>query len=72
MMPSPDTIRVRIREVRVKLGLTQEQLAERLGVSQSSVSRLEARGRHVSLNTLERVAGALGIAAGELLSIGGR
>jgi len=40
-------------------GLTQSQVAERLGVAQPAVARIES-GRNVSLKTLRRYAGALG------------
>jgi ribosome-binding protein aMBF1 (putative translation factor) len=46
---------------RIELGITQEQLAERMGTSSSTISRIES-GQHVtSVTTLERLAGALGV-----------
>jgi DNA-binding XRE family transcriptional regulator len=51
----------RIREERRKAGLTQEVLAERAGIPQSHVSRLE-NGQHSPTSmTLERIADALGV-----------
>ena len=48
-------------EARQAAGLTQEQLAERLGVSQAQVSRIEKSGYDAyTLNTLRRYAAALG------------
>ncbi len=48
-------------EARLAAGLTQEQLAERLGVSQAQVARIEKRGYDVyTLNTLRRYVTALG------------
>jgi len=48
-------------EARQAAGLTQEQLAERLGVSQPQVARIEKRGYDAhSLNTLRRYVAALG------------
>jgi ribosome-binding protein aMBF1 (putative translation factor) len=45
---------------RTKTGLTQRELAERLGTSYSAVARLES-GRHKpSLETLERLATVMG------------
>ena len=41
-------------------GLTQAQLARRLGVSQAAVARLERSGSNPTLRTLEKVVGATG------------
>jgi transcriptional regulator with XRE-family HTH domain len=43
-----------IRDARLAEGLTQAQLARRLGITQPSVARLEAAGDEVSVATLER------------------
>ena len=60
----PDTkklIGARIKELRKKAGLTQEKLAERVGLDARHLSRLEV-GRHFpSLDSLERIAGALNV-----------
>jgi len=46
---------------RAALGLTQQELAERMGTSHSAISRIES-GRHkTSVETLQRVAEALGL-----------
>lgn len=48
-------------EARLAAGLTQEQLAERLGVSQAQVARIEKRGYDAyTLNTLRHYVTALG------------
>jgi HTH-type transcriptional regulator/antitoxin HipB len=44
---------------RGELGLTQKQLAERVGTSHSAISRLESGQHRASFDTLERVAEAL-------------
>jgi transcriptional regulator with XRE-family HTH domain len=43
-----------IRMAREAEGLTQVQLAKRLGITQPSVARLEAAGDNVTLATLQR------------------
>lgn len=48
-----------IRELRQAQGLTQSQLASRMGTTQSVVARLEAGGSKPTLGTLERAAAAL-------------
>lgn len=45
---------------RVRAGLTQTQLAERMGTSQSAVARLESGRRLPSVATLEKLAAATG------------
>ncbi len=48
-------------EARQAAGLTQKQMAERLGVSQAQVARIEKRGYDAyTLNTLRRYVAALG------------
>ena len=48
-------------EARQQAGLTQAELAERLGISQAQVSRLERRGYDAyTLNSLRRYVEALG------------
>lgn len=50
-----------IHALREKRGLTQKELAERLGTTQSAIARLEAGNVSPSLPTLDRVADALGV-----------
>jgi transcriptional regulator with XRE-family HTH domain len=45
---------------RIALGLSQTEVAARMGTSQSSVARLEAGAADVRLSTLERYAAAVG------------
>ena len=49
-----------IRDARLADGLTQAQLARRLGITQPSVARLEAAGDEVSVATLQRALNAMG------------
>ena len=44
-----------VQETRVRRGLTQSQLAEALGTSQSAVNRIEKGGQNVSLEMLARI-----------------
>lgn len=45
---------------RLELGLSQTQVAARMGTSQSAVARLESGTADLRLSTLERYAAALG------------
>lgn len=52
---------LQLAEARQAAGLTQEQLAKRLGVSQAQVARIEKRGYDAyTLNSLRRYVAALG------------
>lgn len=59
-----------IREVRKKLGLTQKELAEKCGLSQSYISQLESNLRVISptLQTIEVIAECLRICPDILIS----
>lgn len=52
---------LQIRWVRADLGLTQRQLAERVGVSQQQIAKLENPDANPTLGTLAKVAEALGL-----------
>ena len=49
----------KVRDTRERAGLSQRELATRMGMSQATVARLEAGGRSVTLTTLLKVATAL-------------
>lgn len=61
--PSPNRL---IREARQAAGLTQAQLAARMGTTQSAVARLEAPGSNPRVENLERAL----LAAGHRLELG--
>ncbi len=56
-----DAVATRILAYRVDQGLTQTELAKRLGMNQSAVARLEAGDHEPSLATLRRLAQVLGL-----------
>ena len=53
------TLAQRVKAARVKKHLTQNQLADRLGVIQQHISRIESGHENVTFNTLEKLAQAL-------------
>ena len=57
-----------IKEARLSMNLTQEQLGEMVGVQKSQISRLE-KGRRVSIASMARLFKAMGIPLS--LEIGG-
>ena len=60
-------MRTRIRHFRKQRGLTQTELAERLGTTAATVSRLETADMTVSTGWLERIAGELEVPVTDLL-----
>ncbi|HVO53114.1 MAG TPA: helix-turn-helix transcriptional regulator [Solirubrobacterales bacterium] len=61
------TLGTNLRDARLRLGLTQEQVAERSGVHATEVSRIEAGKRDPQVSTLRRLAAALKVSPGSLL-----
>lgn len=49
-----------VYRVRTEAGLTQAELAERMGTTQSAVARMEGGGTRPTLDTLGRLAAAVG------------
>ena len=56
-----------IKAARKKAGLTQKQLGERLGVSESAIAQHESGQRVPKLDTLQHIAAALDIPVTELI-----
>lgn len=58
--PPSSEFRELVHRVRTEAGLTQAELAERMGTTQSAVARMEGGGSRPSLDTLEKLAAAVG------------
>ena len=56
-----------LREERERQGLSGKALAAKAGLNQSTMSLMDRGLRHPTLDTLWRLAEALGVAAGEIL-----
>ena len=50
-----------VRTARERIGMTQAELARRIGSTQPAIARLEAGGVTPTLNTLRRIASALSL-----------
>lgn len=58
----------RVAEVRVQRGLTQDKLAEMLGVSGVYVRRVEIGRENLTLRSLTRIASTLGVPVADLFA----
>ena len=54
-------VNISVRQVRESAGMTQAELARRLGVSQPNVARWESGRVDLRIHTLQRIAEALGV-----------
>jgi transcriptional regulator with XRE-family HTH domain len=66
-MAPKERMAARLKAIRERRGLTQEQLAEKSGVSRTYLARLETGRQDPTLSTLEKLAKALGVKVGRLL-----
>jgi len=59
---SPERMKLaqEIRNIRMKLGYTQKDMARKLGVIQQYISKIESGHENVSVDTLKRIADAFG------------
>ena len=60
IQPEMDVIRA-IVDARVSQNLTQKELAERTGINQADISKIENGTRNPSLNLLKRLADGMGM-----------
>lgn len=61
MQPEFDVIRAMV-DARTSQNLTQKELAERTGINQADISKLENGTRNPSVNLLKRLADGMGMA----------
>ncbi len=67
-MPLAEFIAARLRELRARHGLTQEQAAALLGADIRWYQRLEMSAKDVRVSTVDRLAAAFGLTAVEFLA----
>lgn len=57
----------RVREERLRRGLSQEGLAEKAGVHRTYIGMIERAEKNITLTNIEKIAKALGVDIGTLL-----
>ena len=60
---------VNVRYYRKKLGLSQEEFADKCGLHRTYIGGIERCERNITLTTLERLAAALGLSVAALFSL---
>ncbi len=65
----PLTLPVKLRALRASRGWTVEQAAEKIGLTQDNLSRIERGLRHPRATTLQRIADGYGVRVEELMAL---
>lgn len=68
MKNGPQRVAWNVRFFRVKLNLSQEQLAIDSGLDRSYISRLERGLENPTINTLDKIADVLGVGMSDLMA----
>lgn len=63
-----DLVRENFKRIRKEINITQEQIAEFLGVEQSSISKFESGERTISVSNLEKACSLFGVPLNVLFS----
>lgn len=58
-----------VMRLRIQRGLTQQQLARELGVSQPRIAQIESAAANVQVDTLDRLAAVFGVEPARLLHV---
>lgn len=60
---------MRFKDIFIKYGVTQQDLADRMGMNRVSVSRLLSEKNDLRISTIEKIANAIGCPMAELFEI---
>jgi transcriptional regulator with XRE-family HTH domain len=67
MASATQRVAARVTELRRQRGMTQEALASKADINRVTLARLERAEHPPNLDTLERIARALGVTVGDLV-----
>ncbi len=59
----------RIKALRIANNYTQEQIADRIGVSRQKYARIESGNNRITLDILSRIAEVLGVTVGDITRV---
>ena len=60
---------IRVRHERMKLNLSQEELAARAGVHRTYIGMIERAEKNITLQNIEKIAKALGLSISDLTKL---
>lgn len=66
-MPARERFGIALRQARLRLELSQEELAARAGMHRTYVGQVESGQRNVAIDNLEKLADAVGLPLWEML-----
>jgi transcriptional regulator with XRE-family HTH domain len=58
----------RVRQVRLKRGMSQEELAYRAGLHRTYIGMIERAEKNITLRNIQKIADALGVTISELFA----
>jgi HTH-type transcriptional regulator / antitoxin HipB len=61
MPNTPEELGQLIKQIRKRKGLTQKELSQKMGISDSAVNKYESGKENPTLHTLRKIAAALGV-----------
>jgi transcriptional regulator with XRE-family HTH domain len=70
LSPMHAAVGAELRRLRVERGLTQEGVAERVGMHRTYLNQIEAGSRNVSLGVLARLSAVLGASLSSVVGVG--
>ena len=65
-MDSKETLGKRIKFLRNKIGVSQEELADRAGIDRTYITSVECGKRNIAIVNIEKIAKALGVTLAKL------
>lgn len=65
---TPETVGGAVRRLREEQGLSQRELGDRVGLDRNHISRIEVGSTNIALDTMEKIAIALGVTPANLIS----
>lgn len=66
-VPARERFGISLRQARLRLEISQEELADRAGMHRTYVGQVESGQRNVAIDNLEKLADAVGVSLSDML-----